>query len=185
MMQLLIGIVLIAFAAVLAFYGSQLARDGWTKVFAAKASEASSVVTRPYVVFASTELVLPPDRSQPIQVVFDLKNTGQGEAVGTLRDFTYYFSTNPEQREFAYQHTKATSFSLAPTEQWRGHFLPPFILSSQKLEALNSGSARLFIYARGEYRDANGKLYNLPFARTYHPSVAGHLAMPLGDVVFK
>jgi hypothetical protein len=109
MMQLLLGIALIALAAVLGFYGTQLAHDGWTKVFTAKTSDASSVVTRPYVIFASTELVLPPDRRQPIRVVFDLKNTGQTETVGSLRDFTYYFSTKPEQREFAYQHSEATS----------------------------------------------------------------------------
>lgn len=33
MAQLLVGIVLIALAAVLGFYGTQLARDGWMKVF--------------------------------------------------------------------------------------------------------------------------------------------------------
>ena len=185
MTQLLIGIALIALAAILGFYGTQLARDGWTKVFTSATAKASSVAERPYLIFASTELVLPSDRRQPIQVVFDLKNTGQGEAVGSLREFTYYFSTHAEQREFAYQHSEGSSFSLAPSEQWRGHFLPPFVLTKEKLEALNSGSARLFVYARGEYRDASGKVFSLSFARVYHPSVAGHLSIPPDDVVFK
>jgi hypothetical protein len=182
MTQLISGIVIIAISAVLAFYGTQLARDGWAKVFPVK---ASTVATRPYVVFTSTDLIVPQDRKQPIQIHFDLKNNGQSEAKGSLKDFTYYFSTNPEQREFAYQKSEATSFSLAPLEQWRGHFLPPFILSVEMLKALNAGSARLFIYARGEYRDASGKGYSLSFARVYHPTVAGHLAMPPDNVVFK
>lgn len=185
MTQLLTGIAIIALAAALGFYGTQLAGEGWTKVFTQKPSEAGSVVMRPYVIFASTELVLPPDRNRPIQVTFDLKNTGQSEAGGSLRDFTYYFSTNPEQREFAYQHSKATIFSLAPSEQWRGHFLPPFVLSAEELKALDVGRARLFVYARGEYRDASGRTYSLPFARIYHPSVVGRLAMPPDDVIFK
>ena len=179
--KLLIGITLIALAAVLAFYGTQLARDGWTKVFASTTAAA----TRPYVVFATTELTLPVDSSKTIQVLFDLKNTGQVEAAGSLRDFTYYFSTNPSQREFAYQSSEAVSFSLSPAEQWRGHFFPPFVLTAEKLAALTSGTARLFVYAKGEYRDPAGKMYGLPFARVYHPSVAGHLAMPPDNVVFK
>ncbi len=185
MAQLLIGIFFIASAAVLAFYGTQMARDGWTKVFPTKTSNSELVALRPYVIFTSTILVRPPNLSQPIQVVFYLKNTGQSEAVGSLRDFTYYFSVNPEQREFPYQHSEAVSFSLAPSEQWSTHYSPQFVLSDEKLEALNAGRARLFIYARGKYKDASGRVYNLPFARMYHPSVAGHLAIPPDDILFK
>ena len=185
MAKLVIGVALIALAAVLGFYGTQLARDGWTKVFASTASAVSFAATRPYAIFASSELTLPPDRSKTVQVLFDLKNTGQVEAVGSLRDFTYYFSTNPKQLEFAFQSSAAVKFSLAPNEQWRGHFLPPFVLTAEKLTALNSGAARLFVYARGEYRDPAGKTYNLPFERIYHPTVSGHLAMPPDNIVFR
>jgi len=185
MAQLISGIVIIAIAAVLGFYGTQLARDGWTKVFSAKPVEEISAVTQPYVVVATTALVIPPDATKPIQVLFDLKNTGQTGATGQFKDFTYYFSTKPEQREFEHQESEAVSFALAPTGQWRGHFLPAFVLSPEKLNALNSGAARLFVYAKGEYRDSNGKSYSLPFARMYHPSVAGHLAMPPDNVTFK
>src|SRR6185295_3572912 len=151
MTQLLSGLTLIAIAAVLGFYGTQLAREGWTRMFSPPPAIIGSIATRPYVIVASTELIMPSDRSKPIQVTFDLKNTGQSDAAGSLRDFTYYFSTQPEQREFAYQHSEPISFSLAPSEQWRGHFLPPFVLSPEKLEALNAGTARLFVYAKGEY----------------------------------
>ncbi|MEO8459654.1 MAG: hypothetical protein ABI451_03920 [Dokdonella sp.] len=185
MQQLVSGIVIIAIAAALAFYGTQLAREGWTKVFPGKPIEQSSAVTRPYVIVASTELVVPQDPSKPIQVNFNLKNSGQTGANGQFTDFTYYFSIKPEQREFSYQSSDATSFSLAPSEQWRGHFFPTFLLSVEKLKALNSGAARLFVYAKGEYHDSSGKRYSLPFARMYHPSVAGHLAMPPDDIVFK
>jgi hypothetical protein len=185
MTQLALGLALIAFAAVVAFYGTQLAREGWTKIFSPPTAGISSVATRPYVVFASAQLVVPSDRDKPIHVTFDLKNNGQSEAVGSFKDFTYYFSTQPEQREFSYQQSKPVTFSLAPAEQWRGYFLPSFVLSTEKLEALNSGSARLFVYAKGEYRDVAGNSYQLPFARMYHPTVAGNLAICPDDIVFK
>lgn len=185
MTQLIVGIVVIAFAAVLGFYGTQLARDGWSEIHQRKPTQENSEVTRPYVVVASTQLFIPQDSSKPVQVLFDLKNTGQTSAHGQFKDFTYYFSTKPEQREFAYQKSEPVSFSLAPSEQWRGHFLPTLVLSPEKLKALNSGAARLFVYAIGEYRDSHGKQYSLSLARMYHPSVVGHLAMPPDSVVFK
>jgi hypothetical protein len=183
MPQFVFGLLLIAFAAVVGFYGTQVAREGWTKMFSPPRAEATA--GRPYVVVASTELVIPADHTEPVQVVFDLKNTGQTEAVGTLRDFTYYFSTDAAQREFAYQHSESIPFSLAPGEQWRGHFLPSFVLSNEKLEALDAGRARLFVYARGEYRDPAGRVFPFPFARMYHPVVAGKLAISPRDIVFK
>lgn len=183
MFQLIIGIALIATAAVLGFYGTQIARDGWAKVFVTPSIVIG--LSRPYVVVAGVQLVLPDDRSQPVQVLFDLKNTGQTEAIGSMYDFTYYFSTDPRQQEFAYQKSQRTSFRLAPNEQWRGHFLPAFLLSNEKLKALNQGKARLFIYARGEYSDGAGNTYDLPFSRMYHPVVAGFLSVAPDDIVFK
>ena len=183
MPQFIFGLLLIAFAAVVGFYGTQVAREGWTKMFSPPRAEAAAA--RPYVVVASTELVIPPDHTKPVQVVFDIKNTGQTEAVGSFRDFTYYFSTDGEQREFPYQHSEAITFSLAPGEQWRGHFLPTFVLSDEKLEALEAGRARLFVYARGEYQDPGGRVFPFPFARMYHPVVAGKLAIAPSDIVFR
>ncbi|HET9522827.1 MAG TPA: hypothetical protein VFO90_01265 [Terrimicrobiaceae bacterium] len=55
----------------------------------------------------------------------------------------------------------------------------------ERLEALNAGKARLFVYAKGEYRDVAGKTYQLPFARMYHPAVAGNLAICPDNIVFK
>jgi hypothetical protein len=183
MPQFIFGLLLIAFAAIIGFYGTQLAREGWTKMFSPPAAEATAM--RPYVVVVSTELVIPADHTNPVQVVFDLKNTGQTEAVGSMRDFTYYFSVDTTRREFPYQHSEAITFSLAPGEQWRGHFLPPFVLSDEKLQALDAGDARLFVYARGEYRDPAGRVFPFPFARMYHPIVAGKLAICPSGIEFK
>jgi hypothetical protein len=148
-------------------------------------AKRGSASPRPYVVFGSSELVFPSGDAKPLQVVFYLKNTGQAGAVGTIRDFTYYFSIRPEQKEFAYQTSEPTSFSLAPSEQWRAHFLPTFVLTPEKRTALESGRARLFVYARGEYRDESGRVYQLLFARMYHPLVAGNLAIPPDNVTFR
>lgn len=185
MMQLIVGATLIALAAVLGFYGTQLAREGWTKLSSPPTATIETTATRPYVILADTQLIAPTEPNNPVQIRFALKNTGQTNATGSFTDFTFYFSTHPDQREFAYQHAEPISFSLAPSEQWTGYFFPSFILSPEKLEALNAGQARLFFYARGEYRDANGKTYQLPFARIYHHSVAGHLAVAPDNVVFR
>ena len=185
MQQLVTGISLIAIAAVLAFYGTQLARDGWAKLSSPPTTAIETAATRPYVIVANTELVTPAEPTKPVQIRFALKNTGQTHATGSFTDFTYYFSTQPDQREFAYQSSDAVSFSLAPSEQWSGYFLPSFVLSPEKLQALNEGKARLFFYARGEYRDANGKTYKLPFAQMYHSEVAGRLAVCPTNVVFR
>jgi len=184
MTQLLFGVFLIAVAAVLGFYGQQLARDGWTRVFVSPSAPATAQ-QRPYVVLAEAQLILPSDRSQPIQVTFDLKNTGQTEAIGSMRDFTYYFSVDPWQREFGFQESQRVGFRLAPNEQWHGYFLPTFVLSEDKLKALNSGEARLFVYARGEYRDSAGNSFEILFSRMYHQVVRGMLAIVPDDIVFK
>ena len=185
MSQLLLGFTLIAIAAVLGWYGAQVARDAWSKLSSPPTSKIETTATRPYVILTSTELVMPSDAAKPIQALFDLKNTGQTNAVGSFTDFTYYFSTQPEQHEFSFQHCEPVPFSLAPSEQWRGYFSPPFVLSPEKLEALNAGKARLFFYAKGEYRDDDGKTYQFPFARMYHPAVKGHLAVCPDNIIFK
>jgi hypothetical protein len=46
MTQLLVGICLIAIAAALGFYGTQVARDGWAKVFPPPATAVSRAATR-------------------------------------------------------------------------------------------------------------------------------------------
>src|SRR5207245_10118356 len=115
----------------------------------------------------------------------DVHTTVSTEALGSLTDFTYYFSTDAAQPDSAYQHSEPITFSLAPGEQWRGHFLPSFVLSDEKLGALDAGRARLFVYARGEYRDRAGRVFPFPFARMYHPVVAGKLAICPSDIVFR
>ena len=128
MTQLLIGLLIIALAGILGFYGTQLARGGWTEVFPPPPA-IESTATRSYVIVASTNLLIPAEPDKPIQITFDLRNTGQTHASGSFRDFTYYFSTLPEKKEFAYQHSDAISFSessnyLDPHELRDKSFLP-------------------------------------------------------------
>jgi hypothetical protein len=58
-------------------------------------------------------------------------------------------------------------------------------LTPDKLDALKSGKARLFFYARAEYRDATGKVYPLPFAEMYDPMFPGNLIAPPKNIVFE
>lgn len=184
MQQLVIGILLIAFASVLGFYGTQLAREGWSKLAPPPSSAVESIATRPCVIVANSELVSSADPTKPIQIRFSLKNTGQTSATGSFKDFTYYFSTNDEQKEFPYQPSNPLFFSLAPSEEWTGYFIPSFSLTPEKLRSLNEGKARLFLYARGEYRDANGSSYKLPFAQMYNPDVPGRLVISPSTIRF-
>ena len=184
MQQLVIGILLIAFASVLGFYGTQLAREGWSNLASPPSSAVESIATRPYVIVANSELVTSADPTKPIQIRFSLKNTGQTSATGSFKDFTYYFSTNNEQEEFPYQPSNPIFFSLAPSEEWTGYFFPSFSLTPDKLQSLDEGEARLFLYARGEYHDVKGSSYKLPFAQMYNPDVPGRLVISPSAIRF-
>ena len=60
-----------------------------------------------------------------------------------------------------------------------------FRLTPEKLAALKAGTARLFFFARGEYRDEAGKTYSLPFAEMYDPHFPGNLIACPNDVIFE
>lgn len=162
------------------FFGQQIGRQGWAQMYP-QTSEAA----RPYVIFATSQLLVSDD-AQPVRVVFEIKNSGQSQAEGSLKDLTYFFSVNPEQLEFAYRKAAPMKFSLAPGEVLQSYFSPNFVLTREKLQALTTGAARLFFYARGEYRNGNGTTtYPLTFARIYNPTIPSLLAMPPDNVIFK
>ena len=179
--QLVIGILIIAAAAAIGFYGTQVAREGWAQVHPPK----PSATARPYVIFAASRLHLPTDAADPVRVNYEIKNTGQVQGEGVLKDFTYTLSVDPKQREFAYQHAEPMRFKLAPGESLEGHFTPTFTMTPEKLQALNHGTARLFFFMRGEYRDDAGTVYPLSFAAIYNPTISGLLAIPPDDVTVK
>ena len=185
MTLILYGCLMLALAALLAFYGTQVAREGWNSLQAKSEPKPETPAGRPYVIFETNGLQIPTELDKPVTVRFTVKNTGQSEVAGFLKDFTYLFSVNPEQKEFKFGEAGTQSFSLAPSEIWNGFFFTGFIMKPEKLAALNSGSARLFFFARGEYKNATGKAYPLTFARMYHPAMPGNLAICPDDVTFK
>ncbi len=184
MTQLIAGLALIALAAILGFYGAQLARTGLTEI-SGESTQVADATSRPYVFVQNARLEIPHEPSVPVRVSFDLRNTGTMAVSGFFKDFTYYFSTDPEQRAFLYGDAAESMFSLAPSELQGAYFFPSFVMSSEKLAALNAGAARLFFYAKGQYEDDQGNTYDLPFAQMYHPAVNGNLVICPDDISFK
>src|ERR1700730_9845878 len=112
-----------------------------------------------HVLFTEIRLVLPEKDSDPIRVTFGLMNTGDADAVFTIKDRTYYYTEDPNQTVFEYQRSPAEEVTLSagvPTGVWRAEMRFDFRLTPEKLDALKSGKARLFFYARTEYRDSTG-----------------------------
>jgi hypothetical protein len=186
MPQLSLGLALIAIAAVLGFYGTQLAREGLTKLNT-RPIGAINPVARPHIMFVENRLVLPPVDNEPLRISFGLMNRGGADGIFSLKDRTYFFSTDPSQKRFEYQpaSSEEASITAVPNAIWRGEMRFGFDLTPEKLAALKSGDARLFFYARGAYRDEAGTTYPLPFAAMYDPYIPGNLVACPKDVVFE
>ena len=142
---------------------------------------------RPRVLFVENRLILPTKESDPVRVAFGLMNTGNTDAVVRIWDRTYFFAVDPTDSTFAYQPAppEEISISAIPNAIWRGELRFDFRLTKGKLVALNSGRARLFFYARAEYRDAVGTTYPLSLAEMYDATFPGNLIAPPKGIVFK
>jgi hypothetical protein len=133
---------------------------------------------RPYVFFQSTSLEPLAVGSKPV-FSFILANSGQAEAEGEITDFTYYFAVGNKPQTFRYQGTKSLKFRLVPTERWTGQFRPDLDMTQDKLNALDTGQARLLFYGKMDYRsvgDSDWK-YSQPWCRIYDPTFSNRLAI--------
>ena len=135
-----------------------------------------NVRERPYVFFKMTKLVMPLAAGEKPTVEFILANSGQMEAIGFIRDITYFFDIDPVEERYEYQNTEPISFSLAPTAEWNGQLRRfSFVLTKEKIKAIKDGRARLFFFAHGEYKDSLGRVYPLPFCRMYDKDMPSNL----------
>ena len=151
-------------------------------------SERAALAKRARVLFVESKLLLPEDDDGQIVLAYGLMNYGDADAIVTLQDFTYYFTIDPEKKVFEYQETAPQEIQLAaiPNAMWRGEARLSFELTPTKRIALDSGQARLFfLYARGQYHDASGTLYPLPFTGMYDGTFPGHIVACPRDVVFR
>lgn len=139
------------------------------------------------VLFVEKKLILPTKEGDPVRISFGLMNIGNSDATVTLKDRTYYFSTDPAQTVFKFQPAPAVEIpvSAVPNAIWRAEMRFDFQVTPEKIEALKSGKARLFFYAHGEYRDATEETYLLPFEEMYDPMFPGNLISPPKDIVFE
>lgn len=139
------------------------------------------------VLFANKKLIFPTNEGDPVRITFGLINVGDADATVTLKDQTYYFSIDPTQTIFKFQSFPADEIlvSAIPNAIWQAEMRFNFQMTPEKLKALKIGKARLFFYARGEYRDATGETYVLPFAEMYDPTFPGNLISPPKDIIFE
>jgi len=135
----------------------------------------SGVRERPYVFFKMTRLLKPLAIGDETTVEYKLANSGQMEAIGFIRDITYYFDFDPAEHSFEYQKSIPVNFSLAPTAELYGQLRFSFVLTEEKLTAIVDGRARLYFFARGEYKDSLDRVYPLPFCRMYDNDMPGNL----------
>ena len=137
----------------------------------------------PRVLFVETKLIIPVETNQSLRISFGLMNIGDSDAIFSMRDHTYYFCTDPTQTVFKYQVTPPEDWAISaiPNAIWHGEIRFDFQLTPEKLIALRCRKARLFFYARGEYRDGTGRTTLLPFAEMFDELFPRHLvACPKG-----
>jgi len=157
----------------------------WERDASVKKSDA--MVKHARIVRVNTRLIVPESEKEGVRLAFGLINTGDADATVTLWDQTYFFSVDPTRKVFLYMPTDPVEIpvSAIPNAVWNAELRFDFKMTKEKEEALRSGKAQLFFYARGESRDATGKAVPLPFAEMYDATFTGNLVAPPDDVVFK
>lgn len=139
------------------------------------------------VLFVDSRLVLPPNGSGPVRISFGLMNTGNSDAVVTIWDRTYSFSTQPEQMEFPFVYSPPDKVQVPAIANAvvRGEMRYAFEMTAEKLDTLNAGKARLFFFARGQYTDQSNVMQELPFSAMYDVTFPGNLVAVPNGIVFK
>ncbi len=142
---------------------------------------------RPRILFTASSLILPPNENKPLRLAFGLVNRGDADGTVTIKDRTYCFSVDPSEKRFKYLPCSPQEISVPalPHTHYSGEMRFDFRFTPEKLAALKSGKARLFFFARAEYRDESNKTYPLPFSAMYDPHFQGTLIASPSDVVFE
>jgi hypothetical protein len=133
---------------------------------------------RPYVFVGNTDLE--PLTSGEVAVFhYRVKNTGPVEAIGEIAGWTS-LCVDSSVTELPPYHPKNArhGFRLAPTEWINGHFRSEIIFSQEQINAVNSGEARFFIYAKVNYwaSDQQERKYTLPICFMYDRNAAGSMS---------
>lgn len=144
--------------------------------------EAQSVKGRPYVFFKLTMLKKPLTVGEKTVIQFVLGNSGQAEAHVKFWDNTYYFNVRPFKNSFEYIPYPTSSYTLVPNAEVNGELRYDFVVTKEKLEALQNDAARLYFFTRGEYQGEDGTVYPLPFCRMYDKDFIGNLIVCPDDI---
>ena len=152
----------------------------------AKTSNADHI-KRARVLIVEKKLVIPSDEDEPLRMVFGFMNLGDADAVVTIRDSTYYVSTDPKQTVFKYQPSPPFKIPVeaVPNAIWHAELRYNIKFTPEKLKALKKGDARLLFYARVNYQDSTGEEHPLPFAEMYDYAMQGNLIAPPDDTQFE
>lgn len=158
------------------------AKEGITRPAKDATGKVTAEKKRPYVFFRYVSLKKPLLAGEKPVIEFVLANNGQAEANGKLWDNTFFYEIQPFKGAFKYQSSDPVSFSLAPDAVMHGELRFDFIATKEHIEALQSGIARLYFFARGEYRGEDGTIYSLPFCRRYDKDMSSSLILCPDDI---
>jgi hypothetical protein len=134
---------------------------------------------RPYV-FTHENVITKPltgGESTTIRIMFE--NTGPGEVTVTMKNSTACFVVDGRRalKYAPYDPAATISFIIPPKHRGEGILRFPGQLTDADIRGLHEGRAKLYFFARGEYRDESGRKYPLDFRRKYDPEMPGLLAV--------
>ena len=156
-------------------------------VEAGRSCKEKKPVKRAHVLLVEARLILPTKDGDLTRITFGLINRGNSDATFISKDRTYMLTDNPEEKVFKYLPAAPEEIPVPAIADaiTLGDMRFKMPMSPEILAALNTGKARLFFFAHGEYREADGRVYPHPFSAMYDLlSVTKLIACP-NDVTFK
>lgn len=134
---------------------------------------------RPYVFVHKEELTKPLTSGEPVTIRVGYENTGPGEITLTTRNSTACFIVDGSRsfKYAPYDPTALVSIAIPPKHRSEVILKFPLQLTDADVKAVLDGRAKLYFFARGEYKDESGRKYPLDFRRIYNPELPGSLGV--------
>jgi hypothetical protein len=131
---------------------------------------------RPYVFIHENALTKPLTGGQPISIRTVYENTGPGEVRVTFKNSTAAFRVddNRSLKYAPYDPAATVSFTIPPQRRSETFFsFRDPLFTDEDIKGLHDGRAKLYFFARGEFKDESGRKYPLDFRFVYDPESGG------------
>ena len=154
--------------------------------YARQQASASSIQTdiakeseRPYIVIKEISLSNVSANGHPSYVVV-YENSGRTTARSLSMKVVIQRSTTPLPENPIYPEAPraASVFHLSAGAQARTSDTARFTLTRSDIEAFKQGTAWLYVYGIGQYRDGHGESHVMTFCSYYDPATGGSFFCP-------